>query len=309
MRDHAWREPKGDASMVRHSLILVACALLLAGCDRPVNNSRGLADLRSEVAPTNAPSPSSGAAAPVQQQFSYTHSWSLIMGHGTVAPRFERARDLCLRDAALSCKLVNANITNQDTVSATLEVQLPHARLDGFEQALLAPLKGEAAGDAVMQSRSTQAQSVETEAGDTARKVAQLTAYRDRLADIGKRPNLGIDDIIKLEAERARVQDDLDAATGQQRQLTDGIAREDVSITLNERTEQESATARFADNASDTLADSAMSALLFTIAALPWLPLIVLAVWLVSLLWRWFQRRRDRRAALRRNDVSAAPPG
>jgi hypothetical protein len=297
--------------MVRHSVILVACALALAGCGRAPVLGKAPNEARGGFAMNlAAPAPPEAAIAPPQQQFSYTHSWSIVMARGTVAPRFERARDLCLRDRSLDCKLVTANITtNQEDlgfVSATLEVQLPHGKLDSFEQALLAPVKDEASGDAAMQARSTQAQSVETQAGDTARKVAQLTAYRDRLADIGKRPNMSIDDIIKLEAERARVQGELDDATGEQRQLTDGIAREDVSITLSERMEHPGAFAQFWSDAGDTLAQSAVAALLFAIAAVPWLPIVVLAIWLVSRLWRWLLQRRALRVAIRRDDAPSS---
>ncbi|MBL6852549.1 MAG: DUF4349 domain-containing protein [Alphaproteobacteria bacterium] len=296
--------------MVRTIVIAISCAVLLAGCDRAPEVARQMNLTRDETAPVGSPSPAAGlateATVPAQQQFSYTHSWAVVMAHGTVAPRFARARDLCLHDPSLDCRLVSANMTssgdNLDSVSATLEVQLPRGKLDGFEHALLAPVKGEAAGDAVMQSRSTQAQSVETAAGDTARKVAQLTAYRDRLADIAKRPNLSVDDIIKIEAERARVQGDLDEATGQQRTLTSGIAREDVSITLSERTVPVGRFASFFSEAGETLTDSAANALLFAIGAVPWLPLLVLLVWLVSLLWRWFLRRRTARS-------TAAPSG
>lgn len=276
--------------MVRHTIAFVACVVLAAGCDRPSGNflktnavSGGL--MADMAAPPPAPA----------QQFSYSHSWSVRMGHGAVAPRFARARDFCLRDKALHCKLVSANIQSGDeggTATASLAVQLPHGALDRFEQALLAPVGGEKAGDAAMVSRSTQAQSVETEASDTARKVAQLTAYRDRLADIAKRPNLTVDDIIKIEAERGRVQVDLDDATGHQRDLTDGIARESVTIDLLERVEPVGPLTQAFRSAGSTLADSAASALLFAIAAVPWLPIVAGGIFLVSWLWRLFRRRR-----------------
>lgn len=279
--------------MVRRFFVMGACVLLLSGCER----APSLLPIRLSAPSAPAmdiavPSPEA-AAASAPQQFSYTHDWSLIMARAAIAPRFQRARDLCLNDVPLHCRLASANLTNgDDAVSATLSVQLPHDKLAGFEHALLASLPGEAAGDAAMVSRATQAQSVETEASDTARKVAQLTAYRDRLADIAKRPNLGVDDVIKVEAERARVQGDLDEATSTQRDLTDGIARESVAITLAERTVAVGPFTQFADNAADTLAGSAASALLFAIAAIPWLPIAALAIVLVSWLWRWLLRRR-----------------
>jgi len=287
--------------MVRRSIVVIACALVLAGCDgspvrAPGRNVEVMAD-------TAAPTPPSGIVAgmaPAQgQQFSYTHDWSLVMARAAVSPRFLRARERCLSDKALSCRLVSANISSgNDVTSATLEVQLPHGKLDVFEKALMAPVAGESAGDAQMIARSTQAQSVETEASDTARKVLQLTAYRDRLADIAKRPNLSVDDIIKVEAEEARVQGELDDATNQHRDLTDGIARESVTIQLAERVPPPPGRwSRLADDAGSTLSDSAASALLFAIGALPWLPIVAAAIMLVSWLWRGLLRRRKLAAA------------
>lgn len=302
--------------MVRHSIVVVACALAVAGCDRAPNFRNELAAETARPLAVVAPEGDMPTMPPAAQQFSYTHAWSVIMARETVAPRFTRARDLCLRDKSLNCKLVFAKLASGEydpgSVSGSIEVQLPHAKLDIFERALMAPVKGEAVRDAVMQARSSQAQSVETQAGDTARKVAQLTAYRDRLADIAKRPNLSVDDIIKLESERARVQTELDEATGLQRTLTDGIAREDVTITLTGRTppiKQVGVFARFLDNAGSTLTDSAEAALLFAIGAIPWLPVIAVVIWLVSRLWRWLLQRRTIRVAISRGlGTEPAPP-
>ncbi|HXC54839.1 MAG TPA: DUF4349 domain-containing protein [Rhizomicrobium sp.] len=292
--------------MVRKAIVVVACALTLAGCgDRAGPSRYGLADARGGLmnrivppadievaADSTAPAPVPGAT----QQFSYTHAWSVRMSHESVQPRFARARDACLKDRSLDCKLVSAELSVGDGessyTSATLVVQLPHGRLDGFEHALLAPLAGERPGDAAIDARSTQAQSVETAAGDASRKVAQLTAYRDRLAEIARRPNLSVDDIIKLEAERARVQGDLDDATGHQRDLTDGIAREAVTITLSERSVPVGPFGQLARNAASTLAESTAGAILFLIGLLPWLPILAAGIYAVSWLWRLFRRRQ-----------------
>lgn len=282
--------------MVRHSIIVFACALALAGCDRSPGPSNAI--VMDTIAPAAPPADitiaSEGSAG--AQQFSYTHRWALVMAREAISPRFTRARDLCLRDKTLGCRLVTANLTTsgEETgyVAATLNVQLPHAKLDTFERALMAPVGSEKTGDVTMLSRLSQAQSVETAVGDTTRKVAQLTAYRDRLADVAKRPNMSVDDTIKLEAERARVQTELDDATGQLRTLTDGIAREDLTITLGERAQQVGPFAGFSSSAMTTLSANAFSALLFAIGALPWVPLVVLACWLIALMWRRFLQRR-----------------
>jgi hypothetical protein len=283
--------------MVRHSLAIFACVLLLAGCGDHSLVGTGLARRGAPMMDMV----SAGAPPQPAQQFSYSHTWNLIMGHGAVAPRFERARAACLRDRTLSCRLVSANLTVGDppdnpVTFATLQVLLPHGQLDAFEKGLRQPLPGEAAGDVIVTSRATQAQSVENEAGDTERKVAQLTAYRDRLATLAQRPNLSVDDIIRLESEQSRVQGELDDAVAHKRDLTDGIARESVTVQLMERTVPTGPFLRVLNEAGETFVDSAASALEFVIAAVPWLPILAAGLFLVSWLWRLFRRRREKAA-------------
>ncbi|HEY4942781.1 MAG TPA: DUF4349 domain-containing protein [Rhizomicrobium sp.] len=277
--------------MVRKILLLSTCVLLLAGCgdrSKPMFMETRVGGLAADMV-----TPPSTNVSPAQE-FSFTHAWTVLMAHGAVTARFTRTRDLCLHDKTLNCRLVSANIStdaSEGFTSANLQVQLPHGKLEGFEHALLAPVAGERDA-AAMASRSTQAQSVETQAGDTARKITQLTAYRDRLSDIAKRPSLSVDDMIKVEAERSRVQGELVEATNHHRDLTDGIARESVSIQLVERVESVGPIAQAFASAGATLADNTAAVLLFLVGAIPWLPIVAGGLYVMLWLWRSFRRRR-----------------
>jgi len=285
--------------MVRQSILFLACAALLVACNRsPIPSgmirTEAPAELRMAAAPPPEIAIGGGAGA---QQFSYSHTWTLVMSHDAVAARFDRAREFCLRDAALDCKLVSANLNNSGGETpytyAELQVLLPHGMLDRFEKALLVPVGHEKPGDAVLQSRTTQAQSVENEAGDAGQKVAQLTAYRDRLAQLVGRPNLSVDDIIKLEAEQARVQGDLDEALSHKRDLSDSIARESLSMTLSERAAPEPGPVTLAlENAGQTFLYSTAVAVGFVIGIVPWLPIIAAGIYLLLWFLRLFRRRQ-----------------
>jgi hypothetical protein len=285
--------------MVRQSILFLACAALLVACNRsPLLSGPSRPEAPAELRMAAPPPPDiaigGGAGA---QQFSYSHTWTLVMAHDAVAARFDRAREFCLRDTALDCKLVSANLNNSGGDNpysyAELQVLLPHGMLDRFEKALLAPVGHEKSGDAVLQSRNTQAQSVENEAGDAGQKVAQLTAYRDRLAQLAARPNLSVDDIIKLEAEQARVQGELDDALSHKRDLSDSIARESLSITLSERAPPQAGPVTQAlQNAGETFLYSTAVAVGFVIGVVPWLPIIAAAIYLLLWLLRLFRRRQ-----------------
>jgi hypothetical protein len=231
--------------------------------------------------------------APGGEQFSFTNYWSIAMQRGSIEPRFERTRTACLTDASLNCKLVSANIevatgSPGASSSASLEVQLPHDRIDGFKKSLLAPVGNEKAEEASLISSSTRAENVSGESANAARKVQQLTGYRDRLAALAKRPNLSVEDTIKLEAEISRVQGELDAAIGIQASADNRVARETVSISLGER--RSGAIPAVWNRGLDILAENVASALEFLIGAIPWLPIVaagtLLVTWLVRLMWR-----------------------
>jgi hypothetical protein len=274
--------------MARNSLIVVCC-LLAAGCGRNYEGlARGPMELRADVAP--------GTTA---QQFSYSHFWTLVMAKRAITPRFERARSQCLKDTSLNCRLLSATLSTDEgemyaLTSARLELLLPHEKLDLFEQKLREPVPGESAGEVAIPNRSTSADSVENAAGDASRKVQQLTAYRDRLALLAKRPNLSIEDIIRLEAEQSRVQGDLDDAMAKLRDLNEGVARERLDVTLTERAGFVEPIARVWRNGTSLLIESTANALQFVIQILPWLPIGGVGIFFASWAWRRFRRRQPK---------------
>jgi hypothetical protein len=173
-----------------------------------------------------------------------------------------------------------------------LDVLLPHDQIEGFKKALLAPVGNEAANEVVVQSSSTRADNVEGNSVNAERKVEQLTAYRDRLVALSKRPNLTIEDNIRLEAEISRVQGDLDAAVKVRADADERVAREAVHINLNER--EKGPIASVVYRASDIFIQNIANVLAFLIGVIPWVPIIGAAIFLGSWLWRLLQRRKHK---------------
>lgn len=284
--------------MLRKFALVLLCASALAGCGPRAPYSPAPADMRAEmIAPEGT------------QQFSYTHYLSYVMTREAINPRYERARDKCLHDAALHCKLLSANInlgngTAYSYTSGRLDLLLPHDQIDKFQKAILAPVPGEPADDVSLQSRSTRADSVEDEAGSASRKVAQLTVYRDRLLALSKRPNLSVEEIIKVEAELSRVQGELDNAVGAKTDVEGRIARERVTISFDERASLAGPITQVWRNASSTFIESTAEALQFLIQIVPWLPILAGGIFLVSWLWRLFRRRQKAIVAVEHNPAT-----
>ncbi len=272
--------------MARKFPLLLLGLSLLAGC-----GPSGLA-VRSHG---GMPAERLLAAPNEQQEFSYTHFLSLLMDHDSVGARYEKARQTCLRDTSLQCNLMSASLTvgsydSQDDISGSLELALPHDKVATFEQALMQPVQGDSGGVEI-RSRSTRAESVENQAGDADRKVAQLSRYRDGLNAIAKRSSLSVDDYIKIQSELSKTEADLAAAQADQRDVHERIARDRLSINLDERGSVAAPITLAWRNARETLIDNTGSALRFAIGSIPWLPLAALAILAVRFLWRIARRR------------------
>ncbi len=103
--------------------------------------------------------------------------------------------------------------------SAHPTVRLPHEAVAPFTQALTAPLPGERPGDVVVRSRATQAEDLRRPIADGARRLAQFTGYRARLTALAARPDIHVDDLIKLAGQLAEMQSRIEAADAEQRTL------------------------------------------------------------------------------------------
>jgi hypothetical protein len=272
--------------MIRKILVLALCPLVLAACSRPMGGHYSLAmESRALMKPGD------------NEDFSYDHNLSLAMARRNIKPRFERAQDRCLHDGALNCKLISASIDlSNETQSSNAEliVALPHDKIAAFEKGLLAPLAGESAGDARVRSRSMSAENVSAEAGNVSSKLAQLTDYRDRLAALAKRPDLSVDDLIRIESELSKAQSDLDDMAARKADVGDRVSRERMTISLEERPSAGDAfrpIGQVWQSAITLLGESAANALQFLIQVIPWLPLIVGAFYLLPWMWRLARRR------------------
>ncbi len=275
--------------MVRYA-ICVVCLLVLVGCER-----YGLANAPAQLA----------AQVSGGQDFTYSHNIQLTMPHGTIMPRFERARDRCLQDATLSCTLVSSSLNVEDDVRyrssfAQLVVLLPHNLVTNFRDSLLQPLGGESVSSAGIRSQSTEAGNVTKEETDIARRVAQLTEYRDRLTALLRRADVKVDELIKIASELASAQGNVEQLTAQKRDVDERVAKDRLTISFNERPTWGDAFLPMSmawRSGVETFSESAAEALNFLIRTVPWLPILALAFFVLSRLWNFTRRRRAAAAA------------
>lgn len=285
------------------SLRLLAFGMLalLAGCN---------ADSPSGSVPPSAGVMAARAAEAGGQQIAYTHGLTLLMPAATVQVRYDAARTRCLTDPA-HCTLISSSLTTGDdgrggAPEGRLTLRLAHGAVEPAEAALRARLPGEAPGDPTVRARSTEAQDLTRTIADTDTRLHELTDYRARLEALTQRPDVRTDDLIKIASEIARVQSQIESATGTRTTLATRVQTEILSVVLDGRS---ALTGRFApvvrvwDDSATILAQSTADALRFALEALPWLPVTLILLWVFVRIWRLAGLRWRRRRA-----VPAPPP-
>jgi hypothetical protein len=304
--------------MFRSALLFVVAIFVLAGCNE--------GERRSASAP---PPPSAGRAsgegdskevvvtAQMRERapkLAYSHDLSLEMAAATVAPRFEKTRNACLEQAELNCSLVSASIYVGDVNTgqppqATLSVRLPHDQIAAFEKILFTRLEGEGEGEPLLRQRTTNAEDLTYAIADNDRRLAQATDYRERLLALSKQSGAKVADLIQIEEKLSEVQSEIEQMTADQRGMNLRVDTELMNVTLSAHPSLAVATSPLAEawrDATRVLGQSAASAFTFLVVAIPWLPIIALAGYLLSRLWRLLRRRRARAAPVAESAVSGS---
>ncbi len=292
---------------VRASLLLCA----LAGCERRVAPPVP-AMAAQAAAPPPAAAPEAQARQPwftpapqqgADMHMAYTHAVTLEVAGSALPAHFTAARDRCLTDAALHCLLLHAELgtgggyDQRLEVSAALRVRLPHDQVAAYANALTAPLAGEAPGLVRVLRQSTTAEDLGRPVADVAQRVAQLSQYLASLKALGARLTISVSDLVKIASETAQAQTEIETAQAQQRTLALQVDTEELDVDFQPqppRTAQVDPVTRVIDGAQDVLRQNAADALAFGIAAVPWIPVGLVALILLAILRRVVVGRRAR---------------
>jgi hypothetical protein len=278
---------------MRYAVCALSMLLLLTACERYA------------MAPAAQMQALALAQQPGGDAFAYSHSLQLEMDRDMIMPRFERARDSCLQDQAISCTVLSASARMDERNAyrssyAQLVVLVPHDMVAPFEQRLLQLIEGERAGPVSIRSRSTDVGNVTTESTDIDQRLVQLTDYRDRLSGLMNRRDASVDELIKLAGELSSAQSNVEQFSAKKRDVAQRVAKDRLSIGFSERAGVTAAMLPLVlawGNGLETLSESAANALTFVIAIIPWLPIIALAFYFLLRLLQIVRKRRQGAAA------------
>src|SRR6267378_189653 len=132
---------------------------------------------------------------------------------------------------------------------------------------------------------------------DTEAKIKNLTSFRDNLRAMLSKPAATVKDLVEIQKQLTDTQSELDSETAQRKILANET--EKIAVEISFRVERPSGNAGgFAQiwnalrESGSILADSTASLITTIVAIIPWLVLIVPAVWLLAKVWRKLRRNR-----------------
>lgn len=250
---------------------------LLAGC------------AKKEEAPMRGEAPAAAVAQPraanPSRQLAYEHFVHIDAAPDRVAAIHDAGVATCRAATAAGCTLLESRVDSEPEASASLKFR---ARPD-VVPTLLAAL-GRQAGIA---GHSTQVEDLSGPIADTARQLAMLEDYRNRLEALRNRAGNDVDALIKVNRELADVQSRFEAEDGKRAVLARRVDNEILNVSIRSDRHRpfwapiRRSLAEFGSNLSQGIS----IAIAGVAYLLPWLVMIAIVTWVVRRLWR---RRRGR---------------
>lgn len=309
--------------MIRCSATLIAAALI-AGCSKPsprqssenpyglmaAMEPRSVMELQAleEPPPPNAEMPPPGAVpsppgqsteqdkAPVVSlpRIAYTYSYDYRLPLAQIAAVQQRHVAACDALGAARCRVVALERSSGEGrySSATLSLKVDSRIAKSFG-ARLGSMVGEAGGETSEQQVT--AEDLSKQIVDTEAKVRAKQALADRLMVLLQNRNGRVGELVEAERAFAQAQEELDAARTWLAQMRGRVSQSDIAIRYDSDAPLSGGfwqPVRDAfGSAGQTFGFSLGAAITFTLAALPWVALLTLVIWLLRRIG-WVRRLR-----------------
>lgn len=242
--------------------------------------------------------PGNGEQSAPETYLAYRYAYGLRAPAEAVRPLVQQHQQACEAAGPSLCQIVNSNVTEagSDRVSARLVIRAEPGWLATFRESLEADAEN-AGGEVTSSSQS--AEDLTRPILDTQARLDAQIQLRERLTGLLDRQGANIEELIRVERELARVNGDIESATAQLRAMR---ARVSMSIAdLNYQSEIRPISQSTVNPVGEAIRDFAgivlggLAVMIRLIAGiLPWLILIIPAVWLLA---RWRRSVNRRKAA------------
>lgn len=269
-----------------HLLIALTILINLGGCAKRD-------DSPTVAAALSAPVQSQGASAklePAEQSrrsIAYEHAIAFDTREDRVVTVFEAGKRACAEAAADECVVLEASLRTGDYVSATLRLR---ARPAGIQKVISA-----LSAQGSVTTQSTMAEDLAAPLDDSARKLAMLQDYREKLLALRQLASRDIDALIKVNKELAQVQADIEARTGERANLLRRVETEVLRINIDSRRSRSFwAPILLASSDFTTDLSAGISGVITAVAYLvPWGIALLALAWAANKLWRRWRRQRS----------------
>lgn len=242
--------------------------------------------------------PGNGEQSAPETYLAYRYAYGLRAPAEAVRPLVQQHQQTCEAAGPSLCQIVNSNVTEagSDRVSARLVIRAEPGWLTTFREGLEADAEN-AGGEVTSSSQS--AEDLTRPILDTQARLDAQIQLRERLTGLLDRQGANIEELIRVERELARVNGDIESATAQLRAMR---ARVSMSIAdLTYQSEIRPISQSTVNPVGEAIRDFAgivlggLAVMIRLIAGvLPWLILIIPAVWLLA---RWRRSVNRRKAA------------
>lgn len=269
------------------------------GAEYAVSGSSMRAAPPSAAPPPPPPAPDSGGSRGEEAALlAYTHNYGLRLPARVLAGVHTSHQEACAAAGGNVCRVISATINDPDgeRPSGVLDIRARPEWIASFRDRLAGEVS-EAGGN--IQSQNTSVDDLTTQIVDGEARLRAQTALRDRLQGLLESAEGPMSDVLAVERELARVQADIDARASVIAALRTRV--ETSRLTLHYQPIVSPASPiRFnpitqaLEDFADTLSEGVAAVIVFVAMILPWLILIVPAVFLIR--WLWGRRKRKKAA-------------
>jgi hypothetical protein len=253
--------------------LLLFCAVLAGatGCERSYRS----ADYASAPAEARAAAPDSTLAI--------EHDVAVELDDDDIGKAHQAVLDACKVDTENPCTVLESTVRHGEVSEASLRMRVGPKAVE--------PLVKLAAGLGEVAHRTTRAEDLAKPILDTDKRLAMLEAYLEDLLRLRQQSRQEVDALIRVAAEIAKTQSELDAAKAEQAQLRQRVDLQILAIRFySEQLGSFGATigeamSEFGMNLGSGIAQ-AIVGLAFL---LPWLVILIPLLFLLRRLWRKYR--------------------
>jgi Domain of unknown function (DUF4349) len=281
--------PTGEGKAMNRkfaALILARLTLITAGCEK-MNKSASAVESASRTMLFLT-----GASAASSQRYIAEHDkLEIIASKSELQKSWESAITFC---ATIQCEVISSSITTPTGNSApTGDISLRVAPEDLKKLWAYLDKLGK------ISQHTTEREDKTIVVADSEAKIKNLTSFRDSLRAMLAKPSATVQDLVEIQKQLTDTQSELDAETTQRKMLANET--EKVAVEISFRVEGPGGSrGGFAliwnalRESGSVLGDSTASLITTIVAVIPWLILVLPAVWLLAKVWGKLKLRRNR---------------